>query len=123
MNRRDVFVLVMYDFATEQSVWLREVCAGLEEEGVPYRVEGYEGENGCAVRLAAIAAGRSPLQVGIGLGSSGELAVHHEKLHNRPPYLQDVWQNGRILGKNAGRLVKGLPLYRMQKGRNERWQV
>lgn len=103
--------MVHYDRELERAEWLRAVCAGLEEEGVPYRAQPSGEVSFGAAELATSAAEMSPLQTGIGLDCHGALALQHEKLKGRAPYLQDCWQNGRLLGKNAGRLVKGLPLY------------
>lgn len=112
MGKREMYVMVLYDGALKQKSSLKEIGAGLEEEGVPYRMQPMDEEGPPhAAGLGAIAADMSPLQVGIGVDRNGVLALHHEKLKNHGPYLQDDWQNGRDLGKNAGRLVKGLPLY------------
>ncbi|WNC13948.1 glycerol dehydratase reactivase beta/small subunit family protein [Brevibacillus brevis] len=111
MAKRDVYVMILFDAHVEEREWLREVCAGLEEEGVPYRLQPWHEREPSAARLGCIAAESSPLQVGIGLDRYGVIHLHHEKLKSPEPYLRDGWQNGRALGKNAGRLVKGLPLY------------
>ena len=95
---------------------LREVLAGIEEEGVPYSVErGSAGDVATsAVDLARRAARRSPLHVGVGVGASGDVCVHHDKLDEVVAELcsgdaahPDA---ARILGHNAARIVVSLPL-------------
>jgi hypothetical protein len=108
MNNRKIYVPILYnkDLLPGQ---MEEVCAGLEEEGVPYSLQMRDGTNS-SIELGATAAAMSSLQVGIGIDPKGNICVHHEKLKAAEPYLQDSLQNGRRLGKNAARLVKGLPL-------------
>lgn len=108
MNIRDIYIPILYHKAL-RSAQIQEVCAGLEEEGVPFLLQQWDKTCGC-VEMAAEAASRSPLQVGIGIDQNGDLCLHHEKLKQEEPYLLDHLQNGRNSGKNAARLVKGLPL-------------
>ena len=100
---------------------LREVCAGAEEEGVPVDVETAAGTesvgdltSGAATGLAYLAAGRSRLQVGIGLDRAGEVAVHHSTLPEHAPALTVAGDAGpadqRRAGRVAARIVKRLPL-------------
>jgi Dehydratase medium subunit len=110
---------------------LREIHAGLEEEGVHFRTEeravwteerpgrGGErdrrGEDG-AVELAYAAACASTLAVGVGLDTSGTVCLHHAKLAPSSPLL--VLHNHvtrttlRWIGHNAARVVKGMPFKR-----------
>ncbi|WP_158211582.1 glycerol dehydratase reactivase beta/small subunit family protein [Alkalihalobacterium alkalinitrilicum] len=76
---------------------IKELCAGLEEEGVPYHVKQ---SNDCKNGLI-------PLQVKI-IIEGEKMKVYHEKLEK--PYITETKGNERKLGKNAARLVKGLPL-------------
>ena len=87
---------------------LREVRAGLEEEGVPAREESVAGD--AAVALAHEAARRSPLDVGVGLAADGSVCVHHAKLAADTPVLAGERAAARICGHNAARLVVGIPL-------------
>ena len=93
----------------------REVLAGIEEEGVPYRVDPPQppDTDTSARDLAMRAAQRSPLQVGVGIGAGGDACVHHAQLAE---YLSELAIVGgdlgaaRALGHNAARIVVGLPL-------------
>ncbi len=89
------------------------VLAGIEEEGVPSTVEtSTTGED--ADVLAGVAAGRSSLDVGVGIDGQGRVCVQHEKLTGPTPGLVSAGPAGpssaRILGHNAARLVVGIPL-------------
>jgi hypothetical protein len=89
-----------------------EVLAGIEEEGVPALFE--HARRADARTLAATAAGRSSLSVGVGIDATGRVCVHHDKLAEplaeltSPPAAQPA--NARILGHNAARIVVGIPL-------------
>lgn len=85
---------------------------GLEEEGIPARLE--EKEKGPAVTLAKSAANGSMLNVGIGINKN-EVVLHHRDLPPRGPLFvlgpgEMNRTNLRRLGANAARLVKGNPL-------------
>ena len=108
MNKREVYIPILYN-CTLLSSQMQEVCAGLEEEGVPFYLQ-ERNKTGSFIQLGAEAAAISPLQVGIGIDQTGNVCVHHEKLKPEEPYLLDNLYNGRKLGKNAARLIKGLPL-------------
>jgi hypothetical protein len=86
---------------------LRELTAGMEEEGVPFRVE--EAEAGGAAELAYAAAHASTLDVGIGVDTAGHICVHHAKLPPDAPALTGPPRHARSLGHNAARLVTGIP--------------
>lgn len=91
------------------SALIAGICAGLEEEAVPFHVHRWVQTPG--MDLASVVAGQmSALQVGIGVESNGGLVLYHEKL-GKKPYLTEKREYARRLGKNAARLVKGLPLY------------
>lgn len=90
---------------------LREICAGIEEEGVPFEV--LPVGTGEAGELAEQAARRSPLEVGVGLDSTGVTIVHHSKLPAGKPVSRDVTrtpQAARRAGHDAARVVTGVPL-------------
>lgn len=89
---------------------LRELQAGMEEEGVPYTIQ--EGTASDAVMLGYQGAQLSPLGVGIGIDAAS-LCIHYQKLpEDQPLFMLDgqgtlaEWRN---FGYNAARLVKGLP--------------
>ncbi|MBK5442855.1 MULTISPECIES: glycerol dehydratase reactivase beta/small subunit family protein [Peribacillus] len=108
MNKREVNIAILYDSALNVNQ-IQEICAGLEEEGVSFLVQKCDKASNY-IELGSKAACMSPLKVGIGIDRVGNICVHHENLKQEEPYLQDIIQNGRKLGKNAARLVKGLPL-------------
>ena len=107
MSRQRVFVPIVYNESLEYSQ-IREVCAGLEEEGVPFRL--YSDPVNLVSELGEKAATHSPLQVGIGIDSHGNICIHHEKLKHSVPYLSNHLDHGRNIGKNAARMVKGTKL-------------
>lgn len=108
MSIRKIHILILHHPNLDVKA-IKEVCAGLEEESVPYLLQDENVLDNC-IELAAMAATSSTLQVGIGINQTGDLCVHHEKLKKEEPYLLGDVQNGRKAGKNAARLVKGLPL-------------
>jgi hypothetical protein len=105
-DRRRPAVLVCHDPAAGARACLRQIGAGLEEEGVPFRVE--EG-GGSAAELAYAAAQASDLDVGIGIGAAGDVCVHQSKLPRGSPALSGPPETARTMGHNAARLVKGIP--------------
>jgi hypothetical protein len=90
---------------------LREICAGIEEEGVPFEV--LPAGSGTAGELAEEAARRSPLDVGVGLDRTGVTIVHHSKLPTGKPVSGDPTRTrsgARRSGHDAARVVTGVPL-------------
>lgn len=91
---------------------LQFICYGVEEESIPWEIRDETGSS--AVTLAYQAAQTSKLGVGIGIGSGGSIAVHLAGLRPETPLLESGSNPGDrelvSLGKNAARLVKGLPL-------------
>ncbi|GAA4574826.1 glycerol dehydratase reactivase beta/small subunit family protein [Planotetraspora kaengkrachanensis] len=87
---------------------LRELGAGMEEEGVPFRVEDVAAD-GSAVELAFAAAQVSHLDVGVGVDALGNVCVHHSKLPPGAPALTGTASGARVMGHNAARLVVGIP--------------
>lgn len=108
MTKREVNIVILYDRALNANQ-IQDICAGLEEEGVSFLLQKSD-EASCYMELGSKAACMSPLKVGIGIDRIGNICVHHENLKQEEPYLKGIIQNGRKLGKNAARLVKGLPL-------------
>jgi hypothetical protein len=90
---------------------LREVCAGIEEEGVPTRVV-MPSAGTDTVLLAHEAARDSRLDVGVALGVEA-VVVHHAKLPERfPAHVVPAGAGAlgwRGAGRSAARIVKGLP--------------
>ncbi|HWR08463.1 glycerol dehydratase reactivase beta/small subunit family protein [Sporomusa sp.] len=89
---------------------LRELQAGMEEEGVPCSL--LTGEDLDSIALAYQGAHMSPLGVGVGISPAG-MCIHYRKLPERQPLFvlgseADVTE-WRRFGYNAARLVKGLP--------------
>jgi len=91
---------------------LREVCAGIEEEGIHFRTVSLEATDAAA--LAHEAASRSPLLVGVGVHES-ELCVHTAALPADAPVERHAVSSHeracqRHVGHNAARLAKVMPL-------------
>ncbi|MGB3353888.1 MAG: glycerol dehydratase reactivase beta/small subunit family protein [Mycobacterium sp.] len=90
-----------------------EVLAGIEEEGVPFVVE-RPTAGGDANALGRLAAGRSTLNVGVGIDDDGRVSVQHQKLARPPDGLSTDEPAdpvaARTLGHNAARIVVGIPL-------------
>ena len=87
---------------------LKEVCAGIEEEGVLFRVQDHEGDLDV---LAYEAAGESMLGSGIGICGK-RLAMqmaHLEKGRNVFELNEPAFWQCRNLGANSARAVKRLP--------------
>jgi hypothetical protein len=116
-------VLIYYIFSPNAPVLLRQVTAGLEEEGVPYRlVRETDGEDadGGAAGLASAAARESALEVGIGVSAAGDVCVHQAKLPPGSPALSGPPATARIMGHNAARIVTGIPLLDPGNQRNDK---
>lgn len=103
-------IVVRHDGADDAV--LREIRAGAEEEGVPTSVEDSPADD--VVALAHTAALGSRLEVGVGIGAAGDVAVHHATLPPDAPALtvpagadRTVW---RRAGATAARIVTGLPI-------------
>ncbi|MFF3442712.1 glycerol dehydratase reactivase beta/small subunit family protein [Streptosporangium sp. NPDC002721] len=135
-------VLVFHHPAPGDRHRLREIGAGMEEEGVPYRVEdhrigdgwvgdGWVGDgwvkgdrvgDGCgdvagggARELAFAAARASGLGVGVGVDAAGNICVHHAKLPPDAPAMAGTASDARVLGHNAARLVAGVPFKQFER--------
>jgi propanediol dehydratase-reactivating factor small subunit len=100
-------VVVRYLPGEANRASLREVAAGLEEEGVPWRLQ--QGGEGSAPDLAFDAARASALSVGLGVDAEGAVCVHHAKLPAARPVATGPAGQARVLGHNAARLVTGIP--------------
>ncbi|MCP2252787.1 Dehydratase medium subunit [Prauserella aidingensis] len=109
---------------------VRELLAGLEEEGVPVRLAdpgewgdgpGGDGPSVTAVDLAHAAARASPLDVGVGIDSDSRVCVHHAKRPADRPVITTDATRARWCGHNAARLVVGLPLKEPPEQLEETW--
>lgn len=111
--------ILIYSSNPDQD-YLREVCAGIEEEGVLYEVCQREE---CLDELAYLAAAESML--GVGIGIDGErIAMQMSRLpKGRNVFELDTprfWQC-RNLGTNSARAVKKMPFKQLyQKFGDER---
>ncbi|TWH21964.1 glycerol dehydratase reactivase beta/small subunit family protein [Prauserella rugosa] len=99
----------------EPGTVMRDLCAGLEEEGVPVLLETSEPATAesrpaqaGAVAMAFAAAQASTLGVGIGVDAAA-VCVHHAKRPAASPVLTADLTQARWCGHNAARLVVGLP--------------
>jgi len=90
--------------------FLKEVLAGIEEEGVLYEVETME--NGSSVDLATIAARSSILETGVGIDEEFASITICKLPDNNPlqSYSCSNKDKLRLAGSNAARIIKGIPL-------------
>lgn len=89
---------------------LQQLLYGLEEEGIPWEIWTAEEED--ALMLAWNGAQASRLGVGVGMDRQS-VVLNMSKLAQEKPLFQIPIQSveqARILGANAARLVKKLPL-------------
>jgi hypothetical protein len=100
--------IVIYVFGTPKEV-LSEIKSGIEEEGVFYDIRTSEKDMPAAA-LAERGAQNSRVDVGVGIARDGSAALHYKKMA-RPLYQMPAGSGRfRLLGNNAARLVKGIPL-------------
>lgn len=101
-------VLIYSAFYGEEN--LKEVCAGIEEEGVPFEILKLAGDYG-AFDLSKKAAESSILEVGIGIDEES-VCLYCTALKTETP-LFEVSINDkkalRIIGTNSARYVKKMP--------------
>ena len=103
-------VVVLHARVASVGACLREIDAGMEEEGVPFRMA--QSDLATAQELAHAAALASNLDVGVGVDAAGTICVHHAKLPLEAPALTGAADSARTLGHNAARLVSGIPFKR-----------
>lgn len=93
---------------------LREVVAGIEEEGVPYSLSDSPVDVVGAVALAYFAARLSRLEVGVGIDDDGRVCIHQVKRPAADPVAVSAvpgdLSTARRLGHNAACVVVGVPL-------------
>lgn len=107
MTKPTVHILCSSD-VPENSV--KQLLYGLEEEGIPCEI--WTEENNDALSLAWKGAQASRLGVGVGMDAKTAV-LHLSKLNREQPLFQipvRFADQTRILGANAARLVKKLPL-------------
>jgi hypothetical protein len=108
LNRPSIIICTSQHTGLEAK--LRELQAGMEEEGVPCSLLGDSSAN--AAVLAYKGAQASLLGVGVGISASA-LCIHHQKLPEDQPLFviegEGTLAEWRNFGYNAARLVKGLP--------------
>jgi len=98
-------------FATKASEgFLKEVLAGIEEEGVLYEVE--ITEYGSSRELSTKAANLSLLETGIGIDEEFASITICKLPENNPLESYSCLNNVqlRLAGSNAARIIKGMPL-------------
>ncbi|MBU3112763.1 glycerol dehydratase reactivase beta/small subunit family protein [Clostridium lacusfryxellense] len=98
-------------FVTSSSKsFLKEVLAGIEEEGVLYEVETIE--YGSSKEMATTAASESLLETGIGIDEEMATITICQLPTNNPLQSYSCLDNDklRLAGSNAARIVKGIPL-------------
>lgn len=97
--------IFIYAFRPDAAI-LKEICAGMEEEGVFYEV--FNRDTQSADALAGQAANDSMLGCGIGLSEkSATLRLGKpEKGCNLESYASPTAEQGRTLGANAARAIK-----------------
>ncbi|MCI8483078.1 MAG: propanediol utilization protein [Lachnospiraceae bacterium] len=88
----------------------QQLLYGLEEEGIPW--ETWTKTEGDALALAWTGAQASRLGVGVGMDGQNAVLNISKLDHERPLFQIPVrsLEQARILGANAARLVKKLPL-------------
>ncbi|WP_052460096.1 glycerol dehydratase reactivase beta/small subunit family protein [Tessaracoccus massiliensis] len=102
---------------------LRHLLLGIEEEGVPVELTRHDELNPLVLAQGAATESR----LGIGIGVSLDYAVTTtEKLPEQRPYVAQ-WFNrdqllDRIIGSNAARIVKRIPLRGFSQERNQPWK-
>lgn len=107
--------IIIYTHAADQTI-LREICAGIEEEGVLFETESQLFAN--LDTLSAQACDASMLGVGIGINGK-EIALHIKGMNVRHgtdehtalfSHADPDATQARALGANAARVIKKLPL-------------
>lgn len=95
-------------------VFIKEIIAGVEEEGIPIRISDVETENCNIVDEAYITSQQSSIGIAIGI-KKNRIILHYDKRKKDDP-ITDMTLNiyekekARIIGGNAARLYKILPL-------------
>lgn len=107
--------IIIYDRNADETV-LREICAGIEEEGVLFEI--FSQYRGSAPILSAEACEASMLGVGIGI-CGRSTSLHIKGMNVRHGFDEKTAllshenadaADARTLGTNAARVIKKLPL-------------
>jgi len=118
MDERAPSIIVCLSQTFNDERVLQEALRGVEEESIPYEILSETMDK--AVSLAYSGAERSVLEVGIGIGNDGRLAVHYRKLPpGRPLFNVDYsreFDSIRSVCANAARLVKNTPFIEIKEG-------
>lgn len=102
---------VIVVFVTKEGeCFLKQVLAGIEEEGVPYEVE--REQYGTSSELATGAAFQSLLETGIGIDEEFASITICKLPRNKALQSYRCLDNDklRLVGNNAARIIKGIPL-------------
>lgn len=105
-------IIIYYDNPDMLQTPLFKIKEGLEEEGVPFEEKVLQGN---VQLLAKKAADDSRLGIGIGLLSDGTCLLQHKRMPLGNSIMKimpgaETKENYRILGSNAARLAKNMPL-------------
>jgi len=105
-------IQIYYDNYDMVQIALKKLKEGLEEEGVPWEEKQVQGN---PQHLAKEAAQNSQLGIGIGLVSDGTCLLQHSRMPMGNPIMKvmagaGTMENYRVLGANAARLAKNMPL-------------
>jgi hypothetical protein len=93
--------------------FLKEILAGIEEEGIPYNMKNISFNESTILREVYIAAQESRMGIAIGV-IDNRIVLHYNKLKEEKPLI-DIKLNlyekekARIVGCNAARLYKIMP--------------
>lgn len=108
LDTPSVYVIHYESLDIEQ---FKEILWGIEEEGIPYKVESSDTKN--TNELSYEASLKSKLGIGIGI-SNEKIMLTTSKLDKSNPLisikLNENYTKLRSLGSNAARLVKGIEL-------------
>ncbi len=117
-TERPTINLAVHSQVHEQN--LTHLLLGMEEEGVPWAIERHDELN--PLTLAHQAATSSRLGIGIGVALD-YVVITTDKLPEQRPYLAHHLGTSvtadRVIGSNAARLVKRLPLRLVETERSQ----
>jgi len=92
---------------------LKEIAAGIEEEGLPYLIKDKNFNKGDIVKEAYICAQESRIGIAVGIFQNN-IVLHYNKLKEDKPLFNINVEDGekskaRFIGCNAARLYKVMP--------------
>lgn len=101
--------IILFTNTTDEQ-FVKDICAGIEEDGLLYRCMKVEGQDANLLAKEAC----SEATIGVGISVVGQIAVlTAENLEIQKPLqvVQDADKvQARVLGKNAARYIKKMPL-------------